>query len=322
MEKLCPWNEHWLHSNENGWIVYDDNHPRNNGPELRVVISCNTWEEITVARDEPKPPRYIPYNMYLTRLDDLAREREIKNLEIFHKSYASRKSEMFSRAQESVRKEREESTRQQELNWEQLLLHDRQGITTSVSELSKELDTQPDTPVGTSNPGGFVTNATSRSVAFYVICFLNNQGYTPEEIMSLREKLDLERRMGMFYIEEIQQCMIKQSVYFLELFTKQFLTQFASFLQELEVSGRFSSVFRKYKDANDVLSRFERRIYHSNYHCEWMRKDYEDESICLPNSGVFANSVVVRNEYFITQDYLDQLGMRVCSVCQGGPSPG
>ena len=33
--------------------------------------------------------------------------------------------------------------------------------------------------------GGYVTNATSKSVAFYVISFLNNSGYTAEQIIAI-----------------------------------------------------------------------------------------------------------------------------------------
>ena len=47
-----------------------------------------------------------------------------------------------------------------------------------------------------------------------------------------------------------------------------------------------------------------------------MRKDYEDEIVVVPNTGVFADEEVKRNEYFVSQGYLDKLGMRVCSVCR------
>ena len=73
-------------------------------------------------------------------------------------------------------------------------------------------------------------------------------------------------------------------------------------------------MFKRYKNGADVLAQFERRIYHSNYDCKSMRKDYEEE-VVWPNTGIFADQVVKRNEYFISQDYLDRLGMRLCSEC-------
>lgn len=165
-------------------------------------------------------------------------------------------------------------------------------------------------------PGAYVTNATSRSVAFYVISFLNNQGYSPEQIVALRKQLHTERESGKFDIDEIQRCLIRQSVFFLELFIERFLVGFRPFLRDLEASDQFTVVFRYYKNAEELVREFERRtVYHTNYHCESMRKDYEDGERHIPNTGVFADSTVKRNEYLISRDYLDRLGMRLCKSC-------
>ena len=45
----------------------------------------------------------------------------------------------------------------------------------------------------------------------------------------------------MFDIEEIQQCLVTQSVYFLELFTQQFMVRFEPFLYDLEETKCFSA---------------------------------------------------------------------------------
>ena len=92
----CPPNELWAHSGEHGWIVYDDNDPRNSGPGRRVIIRCKDWAEIEVPRGEPKPPAYVPFRMYFNCLGGREVEREVANLLALQHSFALRKHEIVA----------------------------------------------------------------------------------------------------------------------------------------------------------------------------------------------------------------------------------
>src|SRR5438105_2300194 len=96
----CPANELWAHSDEHGWIVYDDNDPRNNGSGTRIIVRCKDWVEIEVPRGEPKPPAYVPFRMYLNfkSLGGRAVERAVADLLTLQKAFALRKHEFVARA--------------------------------------------------------------------------------------------------------------------------------------------------------------------------------------------------------------------------------
>lgn len=189
-----------------------------------------------------------------------------------------------------------------------------QVAATTQAEKLPQADPQPEGRLDKA----FITNACSKSVAFYVIQYLNNQGYTDDEIAAIRKQLRTERSSGRFNIKEIQRCIVTESEYFLKLFTEQFRVGFRTFLRSLEEGQRFAEVFPNDKSVAELISRLEnRQIYHCNFECEWMRKDYEDDSKQLPNSGVFAESEVKKDRYLVRRDYLDKLGMRACTVCLG-----
>jgi hypothetical protein len=160
-------------------------------------------------------------------------------------------------------------------------------------------------------------------VAFCVIQFLNNQGYSESDIFELRKRLGTRRTSGRFSIEEIQECVITESAYFLELFLERVRLSFRPFLRSLEEANRFSLIFPKYESAAELIGKVEKRqVFHCMFECDWMRKDYEDGSRQLPNSGVFAEPEIKRAHYLVRREYLEKLGMRACSVCQGQASSG
>jgi len=191
----------------------------------------------------------------------------------------------------------------------------REALSPRPSVSSNEPILATDTS-GIAGPGAYITNATSRSVAFYVMSFLNNQDLTEQQFVSLRRQLQTERASGRFNIDELKLCFLRQSAFFLELFTQRFLTGFKTFLRDLEVSGRFNSVFSRYQTAEQLLVDFQHRnIYHTNLECEYMRNDYVDESMSIPNTGVFGETTVKRGEYLISKEFLEHMQMRHCKDC-------
>jgi hypothetical protein len=141
---------------------------------------------------------------------------------------------------------------------------------------------------------GYVTNATSKSVASKVVEFLNK--HAPDRIVKLKGYLELERQPKPFSREEIQNCLINQSVHFLRLYTRY-------------ISARLpQAVFR-------------RKFYHCYSDCRLLHNDYVErddqgnELVVWPNTGQFAEPAVQQGTYRVSQDYLKQLGMQLCRGC-------
>lgn len=164
----------------------------------------------------------------------------------------------------------------------------------------------------------FVTNAVANSVVFYAMAYLNNKGLSPEEIKNLRIKYsfdNLEKRF--FNMEELKYSFINQSVFFLNLYKEMNKNdRFEYFVENLEKQNRFKEVFRNYNDFISLKKQYNRRVFHNDLECPFMRSDYEEESF-HKNTGVFSEKKLIKNQhyYMIDRVYLSELNMRICKKC-------
>lgn len=137
----------------------------------------------------------------------------------------------------------------------------------------------------------YVTNAVARSVAFYAMAYLNNQGYDSKKIEALRREMSLDNMAsGRFTIDELLQSFEKQSAFFLNLYRQLSEDEFLHFAERLMDNQRFFSVFKHYNNVYDLMQHFNRIVYHTTLNCNWMRRDYQEETF-HPNTGVFQEKV-------------------------------
>ena len=117
---------------------------------------------------------------------------------------------------------------------------------------------------------GFVTNATANSVAFYAMAFLNNQDYTPSQIKQMREKFELEDLDEReFSQEELKKCFLRQSVYFLNLYT--YMNEndrFKNFAEDPLYQKLYDSLFRRHSNSAGLVKSYSRRIFHGALGCD------------------------------------------------------
>ena len=93
-----PTNELWAYSDQHGWVVQDDDDPRNRGQSTRTIIRCRDWAEIQVPIGEPTPAQ-IPFRIYLNSVGARKLDEEIGRLRALQTTYASRKREIIAIAQ-------------------------------------------------------------------------------------------------------------------------------------------------------------------------------------------------------------------------------
>jgi len=163
----------------------------------------------------------------------------------------------------------------------------------------------------------YVTNAVARSIVFYAVTYLNDQGYSPEAIREMRRELSLENlNANHFTVDDLLQSFVNQSAFFLSLYKRLTEGEFYRFAVALEQAGSLSRVFRNYTNLAQLMRHFNRRVFHLSLDCEWMRSDYR-EDVFHPNTGVFHESLAQSEQdyYAISQDYLIALNMRPCSPC-------
>lgn len=163
----------------------------------------------------------------------------------------------------------------------------------------------------------YVTNASARSVAFYAMAYLNNQGYDKNKIAALRRDMSLENMAtGRFTIEELLESFERQSAFFLNLYRQLSEGEFLRFAEQLMSDQCFFRVFKRYDNVYDLMQHFNRTIFHTSLECDWMRHDYEEETF-HPNTGVFHEKVARKAHayYVINVDYLQELKMRPCKMC-------
>jgi len=168
------------------------------------------------------------------------------------------------------------------------------------------------------NTNRYVTNATASSLAFYAMAFLNNQGYTAEQIRKMREKFSLENlNYKKFNIDELRTCFSNQSAYFLNLYA--YMNEndrFKNFTEKVESEKRFGKIFSYYNDSIHLNNAYNRKIFHKHLSCEQMRSDYEEGSEFHPNTGVFSIDTKKDQKYYIMpEDYLLKVGMQLCNSC-------
>ncbi len=164
-------------------------------------------------------------------------------------------------------------------------------------------------------PKSFVTNATSKSIAFYVTAYLNNQGYTKEEITKLKERFGIKNRIRNYITsDEIRTSFANQSAHFLSIF-EEINTNYKNFLENLS-DEEFDKLFKRYKSRVEVLKNWKRRVFHNNLNCEYMRSNYSEE-IFHKNTGVFIEEIANKEPdfYEIDESFLIKLGMSLCKPC-------
>lgn len=165
----------------------------------------------------------------------------------------------------------------------------------------------------------FVTNATANSVAFYAMAFLNNQGYTPEQISKMRAKFGLENLYyKKFTLEELKSCFSNQSAYFINLY--KYMNEndrFEKFAENTFQQETYKKIFKNYKDIDTLKDHYHRRIFHSSLLCKYMKNPYEEEDLYFNNTGIFAKKIEIDNPYYYVVDieFLKNLSMRLCKKC-------
>lgn len=163
----------------------------------------------------------------------------------------------------------------------------------------------------------YVTNASARSVAFYAMAYLNNQGYDRNKIKALRRDMSLENMAaGLFTIEELLESFAKQSAFFLNLYKQLSEGDFLRFAERLMANQNFHCVFKRHDNVYDLMQHFNRTIFHTSLECDWMWRDYQEKTF-HPNTGVFFEKVAQKAAayYAISVDYLTELKMRPCKMC-------
>lgn len=164
-------------------------------------------------------------------------------------------------------------------------------------------------------PKSFVTNATSKSIAFYVTAYLNNQGYSKNDINDLKRKFGIKNRDRIFITsDEIRSSFAHQSAYFLTVF-EEINKNFENFLQNMS-DEKFHKLFKRYKSRVQVVTNWNRKVFHDNLNCEYMRSDYNEEKFHR-NTGVFIEEIAEKEPdfYEIDESFLLELGMRLCIPC-------
>jgi len=169
----------------------------------------------------------------------------------------------------------------------------------------------------------YITNAVANSVVFYAMAYLNNNGLTPTEIKTMREKYSFSNLDDcLFNRDELKLSFIKQSAFFLNLYKEMMENdRFADFAENLEKQNRFKEVFRNYEDSLMLNNQFKRRIFHDKLECPYMRSDYNEDTVFFANTGVFTEEELLHNQkyYIVNTDYLKEMGMRICKGCEGRP---
>lgn len=164
----------------------------------------------------------------------------------------------------------------------------------------------------------YVTNAVANSIVFYAMAYLNNKGLSPIEIKELRTKYSFQNLETFFFtVEELKQSFVNQSAFFINLYKEMNENdRFENFAENLELQNRFKEVFRNYENVNSLKRQYNRKIFHDNLDCEYMRSNY-DEEIFHKNTGVFSEQKIIENKNFYTLEktYLTELNMRVCKKC-------
>jgi hypothetical protein len=167
----------------------------------------------------------------------------------------------------------------------------------------------------------YVTNAVANSVVFYAMAYLNNKGLSSIEIKKLRIKYslgNLESRH--FSADELKQSFVNQSIFFLNLYKDMNEhDRFEYFAENLELQNRFNEVFRNYNNFLSLKRQYNRRVFHDNIECAYMRSDYNEKTFHR-NTGVFKEKDIIKNKdyYMVDGGYLTELNMRLCIICQKG----
>jgi hypothetical protein len=164
----------------------------------------------------------------------------------------------------------------------------------------------------------YVTNAVANSVVFYAMAYLNNKGLSPDEIKALRLTYSFENLNKRFFnMNELKNSFVNQTAFFLNLYKEMNENdRFEHFAENLEQQNRFKEIFKHYNDFLSLKGQYNRRIFHNNLECEYMRSDYNEE-IFHKNTGVFSEKKILKDQqyYVIDEQYLKQLDLRLCKIC-------
>ena len=161
----------------------------------------------------------------------------------------------------------------------------------------------------------YVTNAVANSIAFLAMSYINNCGYTPSQLNTLRAKCKIkESRTGKFRIYELKMQFIQQSITFLEMYIEAH-KNLKTFLASLNIS----ELERIYHccDIIKIRNWYKRFVFHNKLECDFMRSDYQENGDFYRNTGVFSEHQILGNSnvYLMDKSYLEKLGMRLCKIC-------
>ena len=161
----------------------------------------------------------------------------------------------------------------------------------------------------------YVTNATSNSIVYYAYVFLTNLGFDDKEIDNLRVQYLSEK--GNVDFDKIRNSFVNQSVSFINLYSiMRSSNNFEKLVDDLIQLGRFEKVFKFNSDKISLIRQFNRKVFHDDYSCSYMRSDYEEDKF-HGNTGVFSDELIKQKfkGYMVEKKYLLNLGMRLCKKC-------
>jgi RNA-directed DNA polymerase len=161
----------------------------------------------------------------------------------------------------------------------------------------------------------FVTNATSNSIVYYAYVFLTNSGYDNSEIDNLRSQFVSKK--GRIDFDIIHKSFISQSLNFISLYSiMRSSKNFERIINYLEQTGKFEKIFKFNSDKISVIQQFNRKVFHDEYTCSYMKSDYNEDKF-HKNTGVFSDELIKKKYkcYMIEKEYLVNLGMRLCKKC-------
>lgn len=161
----------------------------------------------------------------------------------------------------------------------------------------------------------YITNATANSVVFYAYIFLSNLEFANEKINTLRSEYSTKN--GKLDLDKLHKSFINQSVRFINLYSiMRTENNFERAIDDLIENGKINKVFKFDLDKINLIRQFNRKIFHDNYSCKYMRNDYIEKDF-YRNTGVFSDDLIKKKHkgYMVEKEYLVKLGMRLCKKC-------
>ncbi|MGA9639565.1 hypothetical protein [Flavobacterium sp.] len=126
-----------------------------------------------------------------------------------------------------------------------------------------------------------VTNATAKSICWYVTVYMKEQNLSEERIYKIKKKLNFNDINNPFFeIDDFIKSFNDKNIYFLELY--EYLkkeNRYLNFLNNLGANRRLHNYFPNFSEVSSIYNDYNnRKIYHSSIFCKWITNDYISET--------------------------------------------